>query len=77
MLKKVEPTPAHEAYLAELKTTLLSSGANIPADEILAVTSQLIAVQDQRTMSIADIWEIVGNGNNTAISGLFDTRGSA
>lgn len=85
-LRRIESTPAHEAYLSELKACLGSSGKDIPVDELLAVTAQfvgmLIAHQDRRTMTPGDAMEIVirgiETGNMTAINSPFGAaQGSA
>lgn len=82
-----QPDARHTAYLDELKAALGNSGKDIPAEELLAVTSQfvgmLVAQQDQRRFSPAMVMEIVGRnieiGNATAIeaSGLNAPRGAA
>lgn len=79
------PNAQHEAYMAELKACLGSAGADLPADQLLAVTAQfvgmLVAAQDQRTMTPSRAMQIVaGNlevGNATAVEGLLAPRGSA
>lgn len=81
-----KPDPKHTAFLDELKATLGSSGKDIDAVELLAVTSQfvgmLIALQDQRRYSPQAAMEVVIRnieiGNHTAISVNFmETKGSA
>jgi hypothetical protein len=86
MPRIIEPTPAHEAFLKELQGALGNSGKDLPADQLLAVASQfigqLIAVQDQRTMTPDKAMEIVAHGieigNATAIeTGLGNPAGRA
>lgn len=84
--KSHAPTPAHEAFLAELKATLGSSGKDLDAQVLLAIASQfvgmLLAMQDQRRMTPAMGMEIVARnleiGNATAIeANLGRTDGAA
>ena len=85
MGKTIQPDARHEAYLAELKAALGSSGRDIDAAELLAVTAQfvgmLIAQQDQRRMTPAMAMEIVANnieiGNATALADLTGPMGGA
>ena len=79
------PDERHTAYLEGLKAQLGGPGADIPADQLLAVTSQfvgmLIAAQDRRTMDGAKAMEIVARnieiGNETAIEGWLPKAGRA
>lgn len=82
-----QPDARHTAYLEELKAALGNSGKDLPAEELLAVTSQfvgmLVAQQDQRRFTPDMVMAIVGRnieiGNATAIeaSGLTAPRGQA
>lgn len=82
-----QPDARHTAYLDQLKAALGDSGKDLPAEELLAVTSQfvgmLIAQQDQRRFTPDMVMAIVGRnieiGNASAIeaSGLGDPRGQA
>lgn len=82
-----QPDARHTAYLEELKAALGNSGKDLPAEELLAVTSQfvgmLVAQQDQRRFTPDMVMAIVGRnieiGNATAIegAGLNAPRGRA
>lgn len=53
--KTVEPTGAHKSFRDDMIKVLAKHGKNLRADEMLALaaytTGQLIALQDQRTMT--------------------------
>ncbi len=82
-----QPDARHTAYLEELKAALGNSGKDLPAEDLLAVTSQfvgmLIAQQNQRRFTPDMVMAIVGRnieiGNASAIegAGLNDPRGRA
>jgi hypothetical protein len=82
-----QPDARHTAYLDQLKAALGDSGKDLPAEELLAVTSQfvgmLIAQQDQRRFTPDMVMAIVGRnieiGNASAIesSGLTRPGGAA
>lgn len=81
----MQPDARHTAYLEGLKAQLAGPGADIPADQLLAVTAQflgmLIAVQDRRAMGGDRAMKIVAAnieiGNQTAIDGLLPSAGHA
>ncbi len=83
--KSHAPTPEHEAFLAELKSTLGSTGKNLQADVLLAISAQfvgmLIAMQDQRRFTPQMAMEIVARnievGNATAIEANLGRPGGA
>lgn len=72
-MKTYEPKPEHKKFMDDLKAQM---PADMPAQEILAITSQfvgqLIALQDQRVMSPEQAMQLVGQnieiGNRAAIS---------
>lgn len=77
------PTNArHEAMYQELLVVL--GKYDLPAKELLAVTSNMVgkilAMQDQRTMTVAGAMEIVSRnieeGNRQAVAGLQRPEGS-
>lgn len=84
--QSIGPNARHNAYLDQLKAALGDSGNDLPAEELLAVTSQflgmLVALQDQRRFSADDVMEIVarnieiGNANQISTA-LGQTRGQS
>lgn len=64
-LKSKLPTPKHMAMRDELIAVIRKYGADLRADEILALAAytvgQIIALQDQRTMTPAMAMEIVAS----------------
>lgn len=82
-MKQIEPTGAQKAFRDALLDTMRTHGAEIPADELLAVAAhlvgQLIAMQDQRTMTSSMAMQIVTanieRGNQEAIHGLLNETG--
>ena len=77
-MKQVEPTAAQKAFRSALLAVMQQHGAELQAEELLAVAAhlvgQLIAMQDQRTMSPAVAMQLVGQnierGNLEAIDNL-------
>jgi phage gp37-like protein len=70
------PTPAHTAFRNDT-VALLKKHEHLSAVEMLAVTSilvgQLIALQDQRTMTPAQAMEIVSRNIEIGNMGAIDT----
>ena len=72
------PTPAHRAYLEELKSCLGSTGKDLESDVLLAITAQftgmLIAHLDQRKytpdLAMEMIMENIVTGNQAALAEL-------
>lgn len=79
----VEPTPAHTAYLDELKAALGNSGKELESDVLLAITAQfagmLLANLDQRKytpdLAMDMIMENIVTGNQTAIASMGAPKG--
>lgn len=77
-MKQVEPTRAQKAFRHALLDVMKQHGAELKAEELLAVAAhlvgQLIAMQDQRTMTPAMAMQLVGQnierGNLEAIDNL-------
>ena len=80
----VQPSAAHRAFRDDLIVLLRKYAGEMDAAAMLALsahlTGQIIAMQDQRTMTQALALEIVERnlelGNHEAINGLFDTKGN-
>jgi hypothetical protein len=81
----VKPSPKHVAFRDDLITVFLKHGDNLSSVEMLALaahfTGQLIALQDQRTMTPQRAMSIVANnielGNQEVLDGISDWRGMA
>lgn len=81
----LQPTPAHTAYLDELKAALGKSGKDLESDVLLAITAQfagmLLANLDQRKytpdMAMDLIMENIVTGNQTALAAMGDPQGQA
>lgn len=81
MLKSATPNPAQLAYRKALEAAMHAHGATLDADEMLAVTShlvgQLVALQDQRSMTPAMAIELVQSnidlGNRSVVENLLRT----
>lgn len=81
--KKVPVMKRHEALRARLIELIGSVGAEVPADELLAIAAylvgQLVAMQDQRTITPALAMEIVARnieeGNAHTINSLLNAPG--
>lgn len=82
----IEPTPAHTAYLDELKSCLGSTGKDLESDVLLAISAQfvgmLLALQDHRkytpAMGMALINENIATGNQNAVAQVMgDPEGQA
>lgn len=79
------PSSAQIAFREEVLALLKKHAGHLPAHEMLAVSAhivgQIIAFQDQITMSPAMAMDLVSRnieqGNAEAIAGLQKTRGSA
>jgi len=77
-MKQVEPTRAQMAFRHALLDVMKQHGAELAADQLLAVAAhlvgQLIAMQDQRTMTPTMAMDIVSaniqRGNLEAIDNL-------
>lgn len=59
----MEPKPEHDAFMAELKSCLGSTGKDLDAAVLLAIASQfvgqLLALQDQRRYSVEQAIDLV------------------
>jgi hypothetical protein len=84
--KSVDPSEKHLKFRKALEGALSNGGAELQADEILAITAhflgQLIALQDQRKydseMVMALVTSNIQQGNSEAIAKLLnETGGSA
>lgn len=81
----VQPTPAHTAYLDELKAALGNSGKDLESDVLLAITAQfagmLLANLDQRKYTpdaaMDLIMENIVTGNQAALAAMGDPQGRA
>lgn len=77
-MKQVEPTEAQKAFRHDLLDVLKKHCAEVPAEQLLAVAAhavgQIMAMQDQRTMTPAMAMAIVAmnieRGNLEAINSL-------
>ena len=77
--------PKHTAFRDDLVAVLRKHGDQVTAPEMLALaahlTGQLIALQDQRTMTPDQAMQIVAanieQGNQEVIGGLLSTEGMA
>jgi hypothetical protein len=82
---KIAPQPKHVAFRDDLVAVLRKHGGTLDTSEMLALAShlvgQLVALQDQRTMSPDQAMEIVARnieqGNQEVLSDLLDSRGRA
>lgn len=80
----VTPNVDHAAFRTDLLALLGKYSGKLSSEEVLALAShtvgQLIAMQDQRTMTLELALKIVGanieQGNQEAITNLMDTKGS-
>ncbi len=81
--KTVTPSPAHLAYREALIQAMRDHGQTLQAHELLAINAhmvgQLIAFQDQRTMTPDEAMRIVGQnieqGNTEALAELMGAPG--
>lgn len=79
------PHPQHLLFRTDLIAVLRKHAGALNAVELLAVaahlTGQILALQDQRTMSPSQAMDIVAAnielGNRDAIGELFETKGVA
>lgn len=79
------PSPAQMAFREEALALLKKHAGHLPAHEMLAISAhivgQIIAFQDQRTMSPAMAMDLVSKnieqGNAEALAEVQKTRGSA
>lgn len=85
-MKNVEPTNAQKAFRHAMLDVMKAHGADLPADQLLAVAAhlvgQLVAMQDQRTMTPRMAMDVVSmnieRGNLEAIESLLtETGGNA
>ena len=84
-MRDVPAKPEHEALLAAMKAPIGVEGANMQAEDILAVAAilvgQLIAVQDRRRYSSEAVMAMVAanieKGNARAIDDLLGPGGRA
>lgn len=82
-MKSVTPTAQHLAFRKGLETAIADHGKTLDAVELLAVlchlVGQVIALQDQRTMTSAMVMELVSaniqRGNAEVLSGLLSETG--
>lgn len=82
---KVQARPEHTVFRNDLVAVLKKHGDTLTAPEMLALAShlvgQLVALQDQRTvtpeMAMKLVADNIEQGNQEAIDGLLDTKGSA
>jgi hypothetical protein len=81
----LRPGPKHTAFRDDVVAVLRKHAAHLSAPEMLALsahlTGQIIALQDQRSMSPDRAMEIVAQnieqGNKEVITGILDSKGSA
>lgn len=81
--KSVKAKPQHVAFRKALERAIAEHGAELQAEEILAVTAhfmgQLIALQDQRKytgeMVMALVTQNIERGNTEAIEKLLNETG--
>lgn len=81
----IEPTPDHRAFREEAIALLKKHASHLDAKDMLALAAhlvgQLIAMQDQRTMTSEMALQIVGvnieAGNAEVIDNLGNSAGSA
>lgn len=81
-MKNHKPNPVHRAMRDDLLAVIRKHGAKLEAVEILALAAhlvgQLIALQDQRTMTRDMVMQIVGanieQGNQEAVGKLTSER---
>lgn len=81
--KIAAPSAAHLALRKALEDAMRAHGAELEAQELLAVTAhlvgQLIALQDQRAMTPAMAMDLVGRnieqGNREVVDGLLGSTG--
>lgn len=81
--KSAAPSAAHLAYRKAIEQAMRDHGADLRADELLAVTAhlvgQLIALQDQRVMTpemaIALVQQNMEQGNREVVEGLMHQTG--
>ena len=84
-MKVVQPQREHTAFRDDLVAVLRKHAGPLSAPEMLALTAhlvgQLVALQDQRTMSPNRAMEIVAanieQGNQEVLDGLRASQGSA
>jgi len=84
-MRRIEPTAAHRAFRDDMIEVLRKHGASLASWELLALsahlTGQIIALQDQRTMSPEAAMNIVAEniekGNKEVIDGLANPLGTS
>lgn len=83
--KLFDTTQKHRRMHRDLKAVLIKYKKDLTAMEMLAIASHLvgtlIALQDQTKMTpdqaVALVQQNIHRGNEEAIGGIFDTKGSA
>jgi hypothetical protein len=83
-MKTVKPSAAHAAFRAAMLATMRQHAADMPAEEILALTAhmvgQILAMQDQRKMTPAMGMKLIADnieqGNREVIDGLSKSEGT-
>jgi hypothetical protein len=78
VMKRISPTPTHKKMRDELIAVIRKYGKDLKAEEILALAAytvgQIIALQDQRTTTVAAAMEIISTnieaGNQDALRDL-------
>lgn len=81
----LDPSPEHDAFMAELKSCLGSTGKDLDAAVLLAIASQfvgqLLAMQDQRRFSVQQAIKLIERnveiGNQTVIDSLLTQPGGS
>ncbi len=84
-MKTVKPSAEHVAFRDAMLATMRQYAADMPAEEILALTAhmvgQILAIQDQRKMTPAMGMKLIADnieqGNREAIDGLSKSEGTA
>lgn len=84
-MKSIEPRPEHRAFRAALEAAIAQHGQTLDVVDLLALVShlvgQLVALQDQRTMTSAMAMQIVVSnmeqGNREAIEPLLARAGGS
>lgn len=82
-MKSIQPTARHLAFRKALENSIRDHGQELDALDLLAISAhfvgQLIALQDQRTMTPAMVIELVQSnieqGNREVVEGLLHAQG--
>lgn len=83
--RSIQPTPDHKAFRADLVALLDKHAGKLDAADMLALAShavgQIVALQDQRTMTSERAMQIVARnveiGNAEVIENVMNSKGSA